>query len=93
MPRARWMRSSLKGGETVSVDMSPAKDGTNVGTIARQTKQTAPFHPTSRRRNKDGGGGFEMSPILLSIDPRHGDSLRGGNGDGAEGHQERANAA
>jgi hypothetical protein len=36
--RAGWTRSSLKGGETVTVDMSPAKDGTPTGIIARVTK-------------------------------------------------------
>src|SRR5262245_15309458 len=32
--RAGWTRSSLKYGETVTVDMSPAKDGTPVAIIA-----------------------------------------------------------
>jgi DNA/RNA endonuclease YhcR with UshA esterase domain len=36
--RAGWTRSSLKAGETVTVDMSPAKDGTLVSIIARVTK-------------------------------------------------------
>ena len=36
--RAGWSRSVLKAGETVTVDMSPAKDGTKVGIIARVTK-------------------------------------------------------
>jgi hypothetical protein len=36
--RAGWSRSSLKAGEVVTVDMSPAKDGTKVGIIARITK-------------------------------------------------------
>ena len=36
--RAGWTRSSLKAGETVTVDMSPAKDGTRVSIIARVTK-------------------------------------------------------
>ena len=36
--RAGWTRSSLKAGETVIVDMSPAKDGTLTGLIARVTK-------------------------------------------------------
>ena len=36
--RAGWTRSSLKGGETVTVDMSPAKDGTRTAIIARVTK-------------------------------------------------------
>jgi hypothetical protein len=36
--RAGWTRTSLKAGETVTVDMSPAKDGTRVAIIARVTK-------------------------------------------------------
>lgn len=36
--RAGWTRSSLKGGETVTVDMSPAKNGSHTAIIARVTK-------------------------------------------------------
>jgi hypothetical protein len=36
--RAGWTRSSIKGGETVTVDMSPAKDGKHTAIIARVTK-------------------------------------------------------
>src|SRR5262245_21220591 len=36
--RAGWTRSSMKPGETVTVDLSRAKDGTAVGIIARVTK-------------------------------------------------------
>ena len=36
--RAGWTRSSLKAGETVTVDMSPAKDGSHTSIIARVTK-------------------------------------------------------
>jgi hypothetical protein len=36
--RAGWTRSSLKPGETVTVDMSPAKDGKPTAIIARVTK-------------------------------------------------------
>lgn len=36
--RAGWSRSSLKAGETVTVDMSPAKDGSRTSIIARVTK-------------------------------------------------------
>jgi len=36
--RAGWTRGSLKPGETVTVDMSPAKDGSKTGLIARVTK-------------------------------------------------------
>ena len=36
--RAGWSRSILKAGEKVTVDMSPAKDGSKVSIIARVTK-------------------------------------------------------
>ena len=36
--RAGWSRSILKSGETVTVHMSPAKDGSKVSIIARVTK-------------------------------------------------------
>ena len=36
--RAGWKTTSLVSGETVTVDMSPAKDGSHVGIIARVTK-------------------------------------------------------
>jgi hypothetical protein len=36
--RAGWTRGSLRPGETVTVDMSPAKDGSRTGIIARVTK-------------------------------------------------------
>ena len=36
--RAGWTKSSLKYGETVTVDMSPAKNGTRKAIIARVTK-------------------------------------------------------
>jgi hypothetical protein len=36
--RAGWKTTALSPGETVTVDMSPAKDGTHVGIIARVTK-------------------------------------------------------
>jgi len=36
--RAGWTKTSLMPGEKVTVDMSPAKDGTKVGIIARVTK-------------------------------------------------------
>ena len=36
--RAGWSRTVLKPGETVTVDMSPAKDGSKVSIIARVTK-------------------------------------------------------
>jgi len=36
--RAGWSRTILKAGETVTVDMSPAKDGSKTSIIARVTK-------------------------------------------------------
>jgi translation initiation factor IF-1 len=36
--RAGWTRSSLKPGDTVTVDMSPAKNGSKTSIIARVTK-------------------------------------------------------
>ena len=38
LTRAGWTRNILKAGETVTVDMSPAKDGSKVSIIARVTK-------------------------------------------------------
>ena len=38
LSRAGWTRNILKPGEMVTVDMSPAKDGSNVSIIARVTK-------------------------------------------------------
>jgi hypothetical protein len=37
--RAGWTKTSLKPGEKITVDMSPAKDGSHVGIIARVTKE------------------------------------------------------
>jgi translation initiation factor IF-1 len=36
--RAGWTRNSLKPGDTVTVDMSPAKNGSKTSIIARVTK-------------------------------------------------------
>jgi hypothetical protein len=36
--RAGWTRSSIKAGETVTIDMSPSKDGSKTAIIARVTK-------------------------------------------------------
>jgi hypothetical protein len=36
--RAGWTKGSLKPGETITVDMSPAKDGSKTGLVARVTK-------------------------------------------------------
>ena len=38
LSRAGWSRNILKPGETVTVDMSPAKDGSKTSIIARVTK-------------------------------------------------------
>ena len=45
--RADWARDSFKPGETVTVNMSPAKDGTNTGLIARVTKANGTILPNS----------------------------------------------
>jgi predicted component of type VI protein secretion system len=45
--RAGWTKFSLKPGETVTVDMSPAKDGTNTGLIARVTKADGTILPNA----------------------------------------------
>lgn len=36
--RAGWTKNSLKPGDMVTVDMSPAKDGSKTGLVARVTK-------------------------------------------------------
>jgi hypothetical protein len=36
--RAGWTKGSLKQGETVTIDMSPSKDGSKTAIIARVTK-------------------------------------------------------
>ena len=38
LARAGWSRSSIKVGDTVTVDFSPAKDGSKTGLVARVTK-------------------------------------------------------
>ena len=45
--RAGWTKYSLKPGETVEVDMSPAKDGTKTGLIARVTKADGTILPNA----------------------------------------------
>jgi hypothetical protein len=45
--RAGWTKNSLRPGETVTVDMSPAKDGTNTGLIARVTKADGTVLPNA----------------------------------------------
>lgn len=38
LARAGWSRSSIKAGDTVTIDFSPAKDGSKTGLVARVTK-------------------------------------------------------
>jgi hypothetical protein len=38
LARAGWSRSSVKAGDTVAIDFSPAKDGSKTGLVARVTK-------------------------------------------------------
>ena len=38
LERAGWSPKSLKPGDTVTIDMSPARDGSKTGLIARVTK-------------------------------------------------------
>ena len=38
LERAGWAKSSLKVGDTVTIDFSPAKDGSKTGLVARVTK-------------------------------------------------------
>ena len=45
--RAGWSRDSIKPGETITVDMSPAKDGTNTGLVARVTKADGTILPNA----------------------------------------------
>lgn len=45
--RAGWSKNSLKPGETITVDMSPAKDGSKTGLIARVTKADGTILPNA----------------------------------------------
>ena len=38
LARAGWSRGSIKVGDTVTIDFSPAKDGSKTGLVARVTK-------------------------------------------------------
>jgi hypothetical protein len=38
LARAGWSRSSINVGDTVTIDFSPAKDGSKTGLVARVTK-------------------------------------------------------
>ena len=45
--RAGWSRKSLVEGEKVTIDMSPAKDGSKTGLIARVTKGDGTILPNA----------------------------------------------
>jgi hypothetical protein len=45
--RAGWTKNSLKQGDTITVDFSPAKDGSHTGLIARVTKADGTILPNA----------------------------------------------
>ena len=45
--RAGWSKSSLKPGDVITVDMSPAKDGSKTGLVARVTKADGTILPNA----------------------------------------------
>jgi hypothetical protein len=45
--RAGWTKNSLKPGEMITVDMSPAKDGSRTGLVARVTKADGTILPNA----------------------------------------------
>jgi hypothetical protein len=45
--RAGWTKNSLQPGEPITVDMSPAKDGSKTGLIARVTKADGTILPNA----------------------------------------------
>jgi hypothetical protein len=45
--RAGWTRNSLQPGEMITVDMSPAKDGSKTGLVARVTKADGTILPNA----------------------------------------------
>jgi len=45
--RAGWTKSSLQQGEMISVDMSPAKDGSKTGLVARVIKADGTILPNA----------------------------------------------
>lgn len=45
--RAGWTKNSLKPGEMITVDMSPAKDGSKTGLVARVTKADGTILPNA----------------------------------------------
>lgn len=49
--RAGWSRHSVKPGETVTIDMSPSKDGSKVSLIARVTKADGTILPNAPPTN------------------------------------------
>jgi hypothetical protein len=47
LSRAGWSKNSIKPGETITVDFSPAKDGSKTGLVARVTKADGTILPNS----------------------------------------------
>lgn len=47
LSRAGWSRHSVTPGETVTIDMSPSKDGSKVSLIARVTKADGTILPNA----------------------------------------------
>ena len=45
--RAGWTKSSLQPGDMITVDMSPAKDGSKTGLVARVTKADGTILPNA----------------------------------------------
>jgi uncharacterized protein DUF6152 len=45
--RAGWTKNSLRPGEMITVDMSPAKDGSKTGLVARVTKADGTILPNA----------------------------------------------
>jgi hypothetical protein len=50
--RAGWTKNSLQPGEMISVDMSPAKDGSKTGLVARVTKADGTILPNAGPEQK-----------------------------------------
>ena len=47
LSRAGWSRKSIQSGETITVDYSPAKDGSKTGLVARVTKADGAILPNA----------------------------------------------
>ena len=47
LARAGWSKGSLRPGDTITVDMSPAKDGSNTSLVARVTKADGTILPNA----------------------------------------------